>query len=231
MLSRTKLHLLVLWLILFSFSFAYGQNDRKVAYGILIDNTGSLRSQFDQVLTLGKAVARHSARKGPVSVFNFESGGDRRNPLAVISGGSEWSQDSADLADFIDGIYVLGGQTTLLDAINAMARDVNARAALEKQTYAGGDIILITDGEDRQSRVKESDLIKELQKTGTKVYAIGLVRELGSGTPFGSKGKRDKAESLLKKLAKETGGRVIFPDSRNMDADKLVNELFAPGVP
>jgi len=219
-----------LLLILFSWVLAFGQNDKKLASAILIDNTGSLRSQFDQVLTLGKAVARQAAQKGPVSVFNFQGGGDRRNPLAIISGGSAWSQDADALGYFIDQVYVLGGQTTLLDAVNSMSRDVTSMIALEKDAYANGVIILITDGEDRESRIKEAELIKELQKNGTRVYAIGLVKELGSGS-FGSKGKKEKAESLLKKLTKETGGRVIFPDSGNLDADKLASKLLAPVVP
>lgn len=220
MFKRSKFNLALL-LVLFSAFAAFGQGDKKAAYGILIDNTGSLRSQFDQVVTLGKAVARQTAPKGPVSVFNFESGGDRRNPLALISSGSEWSQNADALGNFIDGIYVLGGQTTLLDAVSSMAQAVNSKVAPDK----GGVIILITDGEERESRLKETELIKELQKNGTKVYAIGLVRELGSGN-FGSKGKREKAEKLLRKLTKETGGHVVFSDSRTVDADKLVSELL-----
>jgi hypothetical protein len=228
--SRSKFVLMVLFLILSS-SVVCGQSEKKVAYGILIDNTGSLRSQFEQVLSIGKAVARHATQKGSVSVFNFTSPADRRSTLAVISGGSDWSQNADSLASFIDDIYVLGGQTTLLDAIDSMSRNVNAKVNQEQDVFSHGVVVLITDGENRESRIKESDLIKQLQKDGTTVFAIGLVKELGSGNPFGSKGKRDKAEALLKKLTKETGGRVIFPDSRNMDADKLVADLFAPVVP
>jgi len=218
---------MVLFFVLSS-SAVCGQSNKKVAYGILIDNTGSLRSQFDQVLSYGKAVARHATKKGPVSVFNFTSGGDRRNPLALISGGSDWSQNPDELERFIEDIYVLGGQTTLLDAIDSMSRKLNAKVAEEKDTFSHGVLILITDGEDRESRIKESDLIKQLQKDGTQVFAIGLVNELGAGNAFGSRGKQEKAENLLKKLTKETGGRVIFPDAKNMDADKLVSALFAP---
>jgi hypothetical protein len=207
-----------------------GQSEKKVAYGILIDNTGSLRSQFEDVLSLGKAVARHATQKGAVSVFNFTSPADRRNPLALISGGSDWSENADSLSSLIDDIYVLGGQTTLLDAIDSMSRNVNAKVNQEKDVFSHGVVVLITDGENRESR-KESDLIKQLQKDGTRVFAIGLVKELGSSNPFGSKGKREKAENLLRKLTKETGGRVIFPDPRSMDADKLVSDLFAPVVP
>jgi len=221
--KRSNHHLLALLIILFSSGFVSAQDEKKVAYGILIDNTGSLRSQFDQVLTLGKAVARHAAPKGPVSVFNFTSAGDRKNLLAVVGAGSEWSRDGAALENFIDDLFVLGGQTTLLDAIDTIAKDVNARVNLDKEAFSNGVVILITDGEDRVSRIKEGDLIKELQKSGTKVFAFGLVKEL--------KSKRDKAEDLLRKITKETGGRAIFPNSRSLDVDKLVNELFAPVVP
>ena len=225
--SKSKFYLLVLFLVLSS-SVVCGQSEKKVAYGILIDNTGSLRSQFEQVLNLGKAVARHATQKGPVSVFNFTSPADRRSTLAVISSGSDWSQDGEDLSSFIDNIYVLGGQTTLLDAIQSMSRTVSAKVTQEKDVFSDGVLILITDGEERESRIKESDLIKQLQKDGTKVFAIGLVKDLGAGNAFGSKGKQEKAENLLWKLARETGGRVIFPESRNMVADMLVGDLFAP---
>ena len=57
MLKGSKFYLALL-LVLFSAFSTFGQNDKKAASGILIDNTGSLRSQFDQVVTLGKAVAR-----------------------------------------------------------------------------------------------------------------------------------------------------------------------------
>jgi hypothetical protein len=221
-----RFFLTALFLILSSASLAYSQTDKKTAYGILIDNTGSLRSQLDQVLELGRAVARHGAQRGSVSVFNFESGGDRRNPLALVSSGSEWSDNAPALENFIDDIFVLGGQTTLLDAINSMAQNVNAKVTAEKDTFSHGIIVLITDGEDRESRIKESELIKDLQAKGTKVFAIGLTRELSGA--FGSKGKKDKAENLLRKLTKETGGRVIFPDSRSFDADKVIGELLAP---
>ena len=45
--SRSKFYLIVLFLVLSS-SVVCGQSEKKIAYGILIDNTGSLRSQFEQ---------------------------------------------------------------------------------------------------------------------------------------------------------------------------------------
>ena len=201
------------------------QTQKKVAYGILLDNTGSLRSQFDEVFTLGKLVVGQLYQKGPVSIFRFTNRGNMKGPLTVS--GSEWSQDPDVLEGDIDELYVLGGQTPLLDAIDSIAKELNAKVNSEKDAFASSAIILITDGEDRVSRVKEDDLIKELKNSGVKVFAIGLVSELDSSSGFINRSKKGKAENLLKKITKETGGRAIFPGSRRLDRDKLMKELFA----
>lgn len=215
-----KHSLLALSLILFSCGFASAQNAKKVSYGILIDNTGSMRSQFNEVTSLGRSVVRQVYQNGPVSIFHFSSQGERRNPIAMATSGIE-SQDLTALEAYIDELYVLGGQTTLLDAISSMAKELKARNNADKDREAGPVVIVITDGEDRVSHLKEKDLISELKASGARVYALGLVQEL-SGS------KRDKAKDLLKKITSETGGRVIFSDSRISDVDKLVTELLTP---
>ena len=226
--TRTKHHLLALLMILFSSGFVCGQNEKKVAYGILIDNTGSMRSQFDQVTTLGKGVVGHFYQKGPISVFTFV--GELKSPLRAS--GTEWSQDKIALENYIDDLFVRGGQTTLLDAISSMAKDLSAKVNSEKDAFAHATLILITDGEDRESHIRQDDLIKELKQTGIKVYAIGLVKELDSqGGLIRTESKRHKAEDLLKKITTETGGRVVFPNSKSQGVGELMGQLFAPVTP
>src|SRR5712691_5429203 len=116
MLRKSTFTFLAVLLILVSSGVVLAQNEKKVAYGILLDNTGSMRTQFDQVTTLGKAVVGLVYQKGPISVFNFV--GEMKSPLRAS--GSEWSQDKIALDDYIDGLFVRGGQTTLLDAIDTM---------------------------------------------------------------------------------------------------------------
>ena len=221
--QRTKHHILALSLILFSCSFVSAQNGKKVSYGILLDNTGSMRSQFNQVTSLGKSVLRHVYQNGPVSIFHFSSQGDRRNPIAMATSGIE-SQDPDALETYIDDLYVMGGQTTLLDAIGSMVKELTARNNADKDREAGPIVIVITDGEDRVSHLKEKELISELKASGTRVYALGLIQDL-SGS------KKDKARGLLRKITSETGGRVVFSDSRISDVDKLVSELLTPPTP
>src|SRR2546423_6362287 len=122
------------------------QENKKLEYAILIDSTGSMRSQFAEVLQLGKAVAHQVRDHGPVSIFCFRGEGIGRGSRAVVTPLIERSQDEDLIDRTIESIYIEGGQTTLLDAIEGMAERLNQPAAATDKI-----IILITDGEDRVS--------------------------------------------------------------------------------
>ncbi|MBA2341612.1 MAG: VWA domain-containing protein [Pyrinomonadaceae bacterium] len=106
-----------------------------------------------------------------------------------------------------------------------MGEKLNAKAASEKGVYAGKVIIIISDGEDRVSAVKKEQLIKELKESSIKVYAIGLTQELGGGG--GGRNSKGRAETFLRNITAETGGRVIFPKRNATDIESLLNELLA----
>ncbi|MFN2576398.1 MAG: VWA domain-containing protein [Pyrinomonadaceae bacterium] len=191
------------------------QENKKLEYAILIDSTGSMRSQFDVVLKLGKATAHQVHDHGPVSIFSFQSEGIGRGSRAVTTPRIEHTQNENLLVRTIDNIYIEGGQTTLLDAIEFIAGRLNQSPAAERV------IILITDGEDRVSEKNRKEVIAKLQANKTSVYAIGLVQQLEGS-------KRSKATELLKLLTSETGGRVIFPKSDRLEIQNLLNELALP---
>jgi hypothetical protein len=197
---------------------ALGQSEKKIAYGILIDNTGSLRTQFADEIGLGKAVVKQVLPHGPVSLFCFASQGVGRN--AAVTPGTEWSQDERQVGFELDNLFVQGGPTVLLDAIDAMTEALNTRVDGHKDEFRDKVIVLITDGEDRASQVKKEALAQKLKASGITVYAIGLVTELKSG-------HRDTATDLLKMITKQTGGRAVFPKAKQHDANALVSELLA----
>src|SRR2546423_8087522 len=122
------------------------QENKKLEYAILIDSTGSMRSQFAEVLRLGKGVAHQVHDHGPVSIFCFRGEGIGRGSRAVVTPLIERSQDEDLIDRTIESIYIEGGQTTLLDAVEGMAERLNQPAAATDKI-----IILITDGEDRVS--------------------------------------------------------------------------------
>lgn len=217
---------LLLTLVLFHIAFA--QNERKVAYGILIDNTGSLRTQFSEVSMISKEIVELAHQRGPISLCNFKTQGDERTPLAIATSGTEWSQDKNLFERYIDSLFVVPGRTTLMDAINSVAEQVSTKANLDKDTFGDKIIFLITDGEDTASTIKEKQLIKTLKESGIKVYAVGLIKELNNyeETLF-HRSKRERAIGFLEKITKETGGRAVFLKSKK-DVSSLLNELFIP---
>lgn len=104
--------------------------------------------------------------------------------------------------------------------------ELNKKVNLDKDTFADKAIFLITDGEDRVSKIKEKQLIKVLKENVIKVYAIGLVKELEKEGGIIHKAPREMAVAFLEKITKETGGRAVFPKFKKTEANKLLEELF-----
>jgi hypothetical protein len=202
------------------------QIGQREAYAILIDNTGSMRSQFGLVSELSKQIVEQTHQRGPISLYAFKTQGRMSNAVAVVSSGFGWSQDKTVLENYIDSLFVVPGRTAVRDGIRAMAEQLNARAAATKEPLAKV-IVLITDGEDRVSTISEKELIKTLKENSIKVYAIGLTSELENQGGLIRKGSRDRAVNFLEKVTKETGGRAVFHKSKTVDVEALVNELFA----
>ena len=203
------------FLVLLSLSaLGCAQEKKKVAYGILLDDTGSMRSQFATVLEIGRGVVHQVHDHGPVSLFDFasEGPGARR---AVPTPRIEATQDEQLLNRTINNLYVQGGQTTLLDAIEFIADSLDHESPDTNKV-----IILITDGEDRSSKINQKQLVQKLEEHKTSVFAIGLVQQLDKS--------RSKAVDLLKAITKETGGRVVFPKSDRQDIQILLAELAIP---
>ena len=202
------------------------QTGQKEAYAILIDNTGSMRSQFGLVAELSKRIVEQTHRRGPISLHAFKTQGRVSDAVAALSSEFGWSQDKALLESYIDSLFVVPGRTAVRDGISVMAEQLSARATAAKEPVAKF-IVLITDGEDRVSKIGEKELIKTLKENSIKVYAIALTSELENQGGLIRKGSRDKAVGFLEKVTKETGGRAVFHKSKQVKVEALVNELFA----
>ena len=211
-LSRT----LPTFLVLLSLSaLCSAQEKKKIAYGILLDDTGSMRSQLEMVEEIGKGVVHQVHDHGPVSLFDFATQGVGRASRAVPTPRIEATQDEQLLNRTINNLYVQGGQTTLLDAVEFIGDSLDQESPDTNKV-----IILITDGEERSSRINQKELIQKLNEHKTSVFAIGLVQQLDKS--------RSKAVDLLKLITKETGGRVVFPKSDRPELQSLLAELAIP---
>lgn len=219
--------LFVTLLLLAIVSGTPAQSDRPALYAVLVDNSGSLRSQFERVLALGNEVVRDAHSQGAISIFSFKGTGNPKDAPPLMVAHTVWNQDAAVLSRYLDSLFIEGGQTNLLDAVHSMVKHISAKAEQDKTPHAHKVLVLITDGEDRKSKIKEKQLLAELQQHQIKVFAIGLVRELEDEMSLGRGNPRSNAVKLLTKITKETGGRALFPQTNSGEASTLVSELFA----
>ncbi|MFN2454728.1 MAG: VWA domain-containing protein [Pyrinomonadaceae bacterium] len=240
MINRTSFYLVsVLFTALILSNNIFAQSQKKAVVGIFLDNSGSLEKQFTDTLMLGRGIIKRVHPSGPIGLFHFKMGAAHLE----ITEGVAWSQDESELDKYLNGLSVALGRTPLFEAIQSIAEQVEAKANSDKGGYGEKVIILITDGEDRIERWKgrllggpqyedeekrrvANHLIKKLKQSGIKVLSIGLTREL-DGDRLIKPTPRERAESILKKISKETGGRAVISKSKKIDVNSLLDELLA----
>ena len=184
---------------------SFQHSDTPVSMGILVDNSGSMRSKRGAVNAAALDLVRASNPQDEAFIVNFSD-------EAFID------QDfTSDLNKLRDGLahYDSKGGTALYDATVASADELSKGAKRPKQV-----ILIITDGEDNASGLTLEQTIRRVQDLGGPiVYCIGLL--------FGDDGgghEARQAKRALQLLAQETGGIAYFPRSLN-DVDPVATEV------
>lgn len=190
-------------------------------YTLVIDNSGSLRQQLDKVIEASKILVNANRKDDETSVIRFISS-DKIEITQPFTSNKQY------LTEALDNLFIEGGQTAIIDAVYLAAEQITQyekRDANDKKRRA---LILVSDGEDRDSYYKEQQLFNLLRESDVQIYAIGFVNELSKDGGFISKSPQGKARAFLENLAKETGGKVYFPNSvseLNQIANDISNEL------
>ncbi len=175
-------------------------------YSLVIDNSNSLRPQIEKVIEASKVIVNSNRPADQTSIIRFVSS----QKIEILE---DFTDSKTDLGETLDNLYTEGGQTAIIDAIYLAAEKVNEY----QQTRNSDDrkrraLILISDGEDRDSYYKEKQLFDLLKEIDVQIYSIGFIKDLEKGGGFISKSTQGKAKSLLERLATETGGKSYFPD-------------------
>jgi hypothetical protein len=213
-----------------------GQSNKQTVFAVLVDNTGSMTTQFSEVLMLADAVVKRINSRGPTGVFSFK----RKDAFAVIDPDVQWIPSGAALQDHIHGLSIVRARTALFGAIELVGDELSSKVNSDKASFSEKVLILITDGDDRsvdvgfsvvdqddRKRRARDQLIKKMMRMGIKVYAIGLTKKLSDSESVRIV-PRERAEAFLAKIAKQTGGRAVFPNPKKFDADAVLNELLGP---
>jgi Ca-activated chloride channel homolog len=178
-----------------------------ITYGLVVDNSGSLRSQIGQVVEAAKTIIASNKPGDEAFVVRFIASDE----IKIMQ---DFTADPQALGDALDDMFIEGGQTAVIDAVYLAAEHAGERRkgdpVEDKRRRA---LILVTDGEDRNSFYKQEQLWEALKEQDVQIFVIGFVNELEKERGFISKSKRQKAVDLLDKMARETGGRTFYPTS------------------
>ena len=197
--------------------FAFTEEEVPVIYGLAVDTSGSVRPQFQQIIDAAKTII-NSNKKGDETFIERFISSDKIETV------QDFTPSKDLLLDGLDTLYVEGGQTAVVDGVYLAAEHV---AGYKK----GGDddrrrraLIVVTDGEDRASYYNEIQLFQRLREEDVQIFVIGFVNELDAEKGLIRKSPREKAVTLLNKLATDTGGRAFFPQSIS-ELPQIANEI------
>jgi len=188
---------------------AFSKAEVPTNYSLVIDNSGSLRQQLDKVIEAGKILIASNRPNDEASVIRFVSS----EKIEILQ---DFTNNKPELNDALENLFIEGGKTAIIDAVYLAAERTDShdksRNPNDKKRRA---LILVSDGEDRDSFYKEQQLYELLRESDVQIYAIGFVGDLEKEGGFISKSPQGKAKAFLERLATETGGKVYFPSSVN----------------
>jgi Ca-activated chloride channel family protein len=167
------------------------QTDLPLHVGLLIDASNSIRDRF-------------KFEQDAASEFLYEIIRPKADLAFVLAFDETWdvTQDfTGNLDKLRTGIHAIkaGGGTALWDAVYFACRDKLMKEP--SSTAVRRAIILVSDGDDNQSRVYRNEAIDMAQRAEVIIYTISTSL-MGSHT---------KGDDNLKALAEATGGRAFFP--------------------
>jgi len=168
------------------------QTNLPLRVGLLIDASNSVRDRFkfeqESAIEFLNQIIR--PRYDKAFVIGFDT-----TP--------EVTQDFTDSAEALShGVRMLrpGGGTAMYDAIYFACRDKlmkEDRGVIATRRA----IILLSDGEDNQSRVSREEAVEMAQRAEVIIYTIST----------NTSGLVSRGDKILKHFAEETGGKAFFP--------------------
>jgi Ca-activated chloride channel family protein len=196
----------------------FTREEVPISYGLAVDTSGSLRSQLQSVIDAGKTIINSNKQGDETFLVRFISS----DKIETVQ---DFTANKDLLMDGLDSFYVEGGQTAIIDAVYLSAEHVSEYRKGDEGDRRRRALIVITDGEDRNSFYKQEQLFARLREEDVQIFVIGFVNELDKDAGLIRKSPREKAVTLIQKLATETGGRAFFPNSV-ADLPQIANDII-----
>ena len=170
---------------------SFSHEDVPVTVGLVVDNSGSMKTKRPEVVAAALAFVRSSNPRDEMFVVNFND---------VVSFGLPRNLPFTDQPDQLSVALSSAepeGRTALYDAISY------AIGHLKQGNHDKKALIVVSDGGDNISKYTLSETMALAVKSDAMIYTIGLF-DLDDF---------DRNPRVLKELAKATGGDSFFPHS------------------
>lgn len=170
----------------------FKREDIPVSMGLVIDNSGSMRDKRPRVNEAALTLVQNSNPQDEAFVVNF-------NDDFYLDLDKDFSSSIPELKEALERIDARGS-TALYDAI------IGSLDHLKKGKKEKKVLLIVTDGEDNTSRNSLEKTLREIQKTDTVIYTIGLLEQE-------SKKNAKNAKKALIAIAQASGGVAYFPEN------------------
>ncbi len=184
------------------------ESDLPLRLAVLVDTSNSIRDQFrfeqQAAIRFIQSVVR--PRQDRLMLVSFDSAAELVSDL------------TDDMTKLEQGVKSMrpGGGTALYDAIYFAAKEKLAMDQPRDKFRRA--MIIISDGEDTESRMSRDQALEMAQKADVVIYAIStnITREDRDG------------DKVLRYLTEETGGQAFFPfkiEDLDQSFENIANEL------
>lgn len=186
---------------------SFNKSEVPTNYALVVDNSGSMRPLLGKVVEAGTILINTNKAEDESMIVRF-IGSDK---IEIKQG---FTSSKEDLNYALENLYIEGGQTAVIDAVYLAVKEIEEHAASRKASDSKRRaLILISDGEDRNSHYTEKQLFDLLRESEVQIFVVGFIDELSKDSGLISKSPQAKAKAFLERMTKETGGKPYFPTS------------------
>jgi len=180
---------------------SFRREDIPVSIGIVVDNSGSMRTKRAAVTKAVVNLVQASNPKDEVFVVNFSD-----EPFLD----QDFTARVELMREALDRVDSHGG-TALYDAVIASADHLAKGGSREKKV-----LLVVTDGDDNESRESLEQAVRTVQsEKGPTIYAIGILSP---------EDRKRTAKRALEALTSQTGGVAFFPKDL-AEVDEISQEV------
>jgi Ca-activated chloride channel family protein len=169
----------------------FSHEDVPVTVGLVVDNSGSMKSKRHDVIAAVLAFARSSNPQDQMFVVDFNEKVSFGLPDDIA-----FTDQPAQLEVALSRVAA-DGETALYDAV-AVALEHLQKGNRDKKV-----LIIVSDGGDNASKHKLTEIMALAGQPGVIIYTIGIFDDQDA----------DRNPGVLKRLAKQTGGESFLPES------------------